>query len=325
MCEKKLFRWGMIGCGSVTESKSAPAYQKVDGFELVAVMCRHLEKAKDYADRHNIPKYYSNALELINDSDVDAVYIATPPDSHLEYALMVADAGKICCIEKPMAVCYDEAAKILHSFASRNLKLFIAYYRRCLPRFLQVKQWLEDEKIGDVRHVSWSFCKPASDQDLSKVYNWRTDSIIAPGGYFDDLASHGLDLITFLLGDIQKVTGFGENQGGFYTSKDAIVASWVHQSGITGSGFWNFGCEKAKDKLEIFGDSGTIYLSVFGDEACGLESSGLNEEVYLENPVPVQGPFVQMIADDLYGRTVHVSSGDSGCHTSWVMSEILGI
>ncbi len=324
MNNERTICWGMIGCGSVTESKSAPAYQNIEGFELIAVMCRHPDKADDYAHRHNISKYYSNALDLIHDPDIDAVYIATPPDSHLEYALMVADAGKICCIEKPMAVCYDDAAKILRAFRSRKLKLFIAYYRRCLPRFLKVKEWLEDGRIGGVRHVSWSFCRPASEQEY-KVYNWRTDSAIAPGGYFDDLASHGLDLIIFLLGDIENAAGFAENQGELYTAKDAIAASWVHANGVTGSGFWNFGCEKAKDRLEIFGDSGTISLSVFKDESSVLESEDLREELYIENPVPVQEPFVQMIADDLCGRTTHVSSGDSGCHTSWVMSKILEI
>jgi predicted dehydrogenase len=320
----KTIRWGMIGCGGVTEAKSAPAYQLVDGFELVAVMCRHLEKAMDYADRHNIPKYYSDAAALINDEEVDAIYIATPPDSHLKYALMVAEAGKTCCVEKPMAVCYDDTFEMLQAFKSRNLKLFVAYYRRCLPRFVQVKQWLDDGEIGDVRCVNWMFFKPASSVDTSGEYNWRTDAEIAPGGYFDDLASHGLDLIVYLLGNIKSVAGFAENQCGLYTAKDAIVASWVHESGVMGSGNWNFNCGTSKDKLEIVGEKGRITLSVFHDAPCVLETNGKKNDVFIEHPNPVQLPFVKMIRDDLFGNGCHVSLGDSGCHTSWVMSRILG-
>ena len=96
-------RWGMIGCGSVTEVKSGPAYQQTPGFSLHAVMRRDAQKAADYARRHQVPLWFSDADALIQHPEIDAVYIATPPDSHLFYALKVAAAGKICCVEKPMA------------------------------------------------------------------------------------------------------------------------------------------------------------------------------------------------------------------------------
>ncbi len=97
-------RWGIIGCGNVTEFKSGPAFNKAEQSTLVAVMRRDAAKAEDYAKRHQVPRWYSDAQQLINDPEVDAVYIATPPDSHKDYALLVAAAGKICCVEKPMAL-----------------------------------------------------------------------------------------------------------------------------------------------------------------------------------------------------------------------------
>src|SRR6187402_652554 len=100
---KKNLRWGIIGCGSVTELKSGPAYQKTAGFSIEAVMRRDPEKVADYAKRHGIQKFYTDADALINDPEIDAVYIATPPDTHKYYGLKVAAAGKPCCIEKPMA------------------------------------------------------------------------------------------------------------------------------------------------------------------------------------------------------------------------------
>jgi len=261
-----LIRWGIIGCGDVTEVKSGPAYQKTNGFQVIAVMRRDLEKLKDYAQRHGIKKYYTDADQLINDEEVDAVYIATPPDSHKYYALKVADAGKLCCIEKPIAPDYKDSLDIHQSFKEKDLPLFVAYYRRSLPRFLQVQTWIENQDIGEIRHINWLLSKPPGDQDLSEEYNWRTDPKVAPGGYFDDLASHGIDLFIFLLGDIKKVYGISLNQQNLYKAKDAITACWEHEGGITGSGTWNFGCDFSEDRVEIFGSKGKIQFSVFSDQ-----------------------------------------------------------
>ncbi len=204
----------MIGCGSVAEVKSGPAYQQTPGFTLQAVASRTHAKAEAYARRHGVPDVCADASELIHAPDVDAVYIATPPDSHGAYALEVARTGKICCIEKPMAPGYSACVRIRDAFSEHGPPLFLAYYRRSLPRFERVKSWIEDGMIGRPRLVSWHFAKPASDHDRSGRADWRTDAAVAPGGYFDDLASHGLDLITYLLGDVVAVTGVSYQSAG---------------------------------------------------------------------------------------------------------------
>ena len=222
---KKIIRWGIIGCGDVTEVKSGPAYQKTEGFIIEAVMRRDEAKAADYAKRHGISKYYTNADDLINDPDVDAVYIATPPDTHKYYGLKVVQAGKPCCIEKPLAPNYQECLSITEAFAAKKIPLFVAYYRRTLPRFELIKKWIDSQTIGEIRHIRWHLSKPTTDQDRSGEYNWRTDVRIATGGYFDDLASHGLDLFIHYFGPIKEVSGVSVNQQSLYTSKDAAVAT----------------------------------------------------------------------------------------------------
>ena len=251
-------RWGIIGCGDVTEIKSGPAYKLTDGFKLSAVMRRNHDKLQDYAKRHNIDKSYTDATELIYDDEIDAVYIATPPDTHMHYALKVAEAGKPCCIEKPLSPSYKESLIISDYFKNKNIPLFVAYYRRSLPRFNQVKTWLKNKSIGDVRHINWQLSSAPSELDLSGEYNWRTDPKVAEGGYFEDLASHGIDLFTFFLGDIKEVSGIGINQQHLYSAKDAFAACWLHEGNITGSGSWNFGCDRTGDCVEIFGSKGKI-------------------------------------------------------------------
>lgn len=321
----KIIRWGIIGCGNVTEVKSGPAYKLTEGFQIAAVMRRDLDKVKDYAQRHSIDTFYTDADALINDDTIDAVYIATPPDTHKFYALKVAIAGKPCCIEKPMTSSYSESLAIYQAFKEKNLPLFVAYYRRSLPRFNQIKNWLENKYIGDVRHINWQLSKPASDIDKSKVYNWRTDAKIAPGGYFDDLASHGLDLFVYLLGNIKNAYGISANQQDLYTSKDTVTACWVHENGITGSGNWNFGCDNHTDKVLISGSKGTIQFSVFHDNPIILNSDIKSEELFIENPKHIQLHHVEGMRDMLIKKNyIHPSSGGSALHTSWVMDKILG-
>ncbi len=318
-------KWGIIGCGNVTEVKSGPAYKLVDGFDVTAVMRRDLDKLKDYAKRHKIEKYYTDADALINDPEIDAIYIATPPDSHLYYALKVAEAGKPCCIEKPLAPSYEDSLKVEQAFTENNIPLFVAYYRRSLPRFEQIRDWLKDEEIGTIRHINWQLTKAPNDMDLSKAYNWRTDPSIAPGGYFDDLASHGLDLIIHLLGDIKEVQGMSTNQQGLYGAKDAITACWLHETGITGSGSWNFGHHERQDRLEILGSKGKISCAVFAEEPLVLETLDKKQELFIENPPNIQLYHVENMKKQLIEKNfAHPSNGKTATHTSWVMDKILG-
>jgi hypothetical protein len=91
-----LIRWGILGCGDVTEVKSGPALRKITGSALTAVMRRDAEKARDYARRHGVPRWYGHAGDLLADPEVDAVYVASPPGAHLELGRLVAQAGKPC-------------------------------------------------------------------------------------------------------------------------------------------------------------------------------------------------------------------------------------
>jgi len=253
------------------------------------------------------------------------VYIATPPDSHSYYALKVAEAGKICCIEKPMASNYEDSLIIQNAFERKKLPLFIAYYRRTLPRFTKIKSWLDEGLIGEVMTVNWTLHKPPSQIDLSQKFNWRTDSKVAPGGYFDDLASHGLDLLTYLLGDITEAKGLSLNQQKLYSAIDCVSAIWMHKPGITGTGNWNFGAYGSKDEIVITGNRGLVSFSVFDNAPLHLKNDEGEIKLEIEHPNPIQLHHVNAMRDHLlFGNFQHPSTGSSALHTSWVMDKILG-
>ena len=318
-------RWGIIGCGAVTEVKSGPAFQKVENSELVAVMRRTGELAKDYAKRHHVPKWYDDAEALINDPDVDIIYIATPPGSHKEYTIMAAQAGKPVYVEKPMARNYAECQEMISACRKAGVPLYVAYYRRGQARFLKIKELLENNAIGDIRYVSTTQYQQAS-EDIVKSKNlpWRVQPELAGGGLFFDLGSHTLDILDFLLGPIKSVQGFASNQAGLYQAEDIVSGTYLFESGVHGIGNWCFTAFEHVDVNEIIGSKGKITFSTFGNEPVVLTTAKGTEEFSFEPPQHVHQPLVETIVKELTGVGGKCpSTGVSGARTNWVMDELV--
>jgi predicted dehydrogenase len=288
------------------------------------VSSRNSERASEFARKNAIPNLFDDPADLINSTDVDAIYVATPPSSHARFALMAAAAGKPCCVEKPMAMSADEASTMVAAFEDARQPLFVSYYRRSLPRFRRVKEWIGRGEIGFVRHVHWSLIRPPRTEDVEGRGGWRTSVSEAPGGYFDDLACHGLDLLDYLIGPITECSGLHVNQQQYYSAPDAVAASWRHGNGATGSGCWNFAGYTRVDELSIYGSTGVIRLSVFEDSPFILESTSNFLRIEIDNPDPVQLFHVKEIMHHLTGQSVHPAQGKDAMRTAIVMDQILG-
>jgi predicted dehydrogenase len=315
-------RWGIIGCGNVTEVKSGPAFQKAQGSQLVAVMRRNAALAQDYAERHGVPKWYADAGALIHDPEVDAVYIATPPDSHRAYTLAVAQAGKTVYVEKPMALNAVECQEMVAACRAAGTPLFVAYYRRALPRFLKAKELVTGGSIGEVRFVEVLLTMPLEIHPPDQL-PWRLRPEIAGGGLFVDLASHTLDFLDFVLGPVSRVYGFARNQAGAYPAEDIVSGAFEFQNGVQAMGTWCFNSFESADRITFVGSAGKVTLSTFGTEPVQLETPGGTEVFDLPNPPHVQQPLIQQIVNELLGLGSCVSKGDSALRTSWVMDQLL--
>lgn len=322
---KKKIRWGIIGCGAVTEVKSGPAFQKVTGSSLLAVMRRNARLAEDYALRHGVPRWYDDASELINDPEVDAVYIATPTVFHKEYTLAVAEAGKPVYVEKPMAMNYKECLQMIEVCKQMKVALFVAYYRRALPRFLKIKSLLDNGTIGEVRFVSVTLHQGPYPNDLKGKKHWRVDPQQAVGGYFCDLASHTLDILQFFLGEITAAAGKGTNQLKLYDAEDMVSGYFTFNSGVQGVGIWNFNTFGRLDRTEIVGDRGKITFATFGNAPVFLETKSRVKQYTPRNPQHIQQPLIQTIVDELLGRGKCPSTGYTAARTNWVMDRLLGL
>jgi 1,5-anhydro-D-fructose reductase (1,5-anhydro-D-mannitol-forming) len=334
-------RWGIIGCGAVCEVKSGPAFYKARGSSLEIVMRRDAEKAADFARRHGGVRFTTDAQAVIDDPRVDAVYIATPPGTHREYALKVARAKKPCYVEKPMARSEAECQEMVRAFERAERPLFVAYYRRALPRFLKVRELLASRRLGSLCVVSHNYqraAEPQSDPAATRAHGdsgWREQAHHSGGGLFLDLASHVLDLFDFLLGPVVDVAGYAashadpsadkEHSPGGPRVEDSVVLSVRFKSGVLGNGRYNFRASSSMDRLEFVGSRGSLALSVFGNEPLELRLGGHSEQIAVPQPEHVHQPLVQTIVDELSGlaNARCPSRAESALRTNAVMDRVL--
>lgn len=316
-------RWGIIGCGNVCEVKSGPAFAKVRDSELVAVMRRDAGKARDYAQRHNVPRWYDDANRLIDDPDVDAVYVAAPVGSHCEYALRICRAGKPAYIEKPMARNHSECVRMVEAFERAGLPLFVAYYRRALPRFLKARELIRSGRIGQLTGLTYRYASPSHQRTDPANLPWRFIAAESGGGLFMDLGSHTLDILDYLIGPLRDVSGCAANLAGIYDVEDAVTMQFRSECGALGVASWNFASGIREDTIEITGTLGRVTMSCFGNEPVQLQTASGREDFDLPNPPHIQQPLIQTIVDALLGRGHCDSTGASAARTALVMDTVL--
>lgn len=315
-------RWGIVGCGDVCEVKSGPALQKAQNSELVAVMRRDGAKAADFAARHGVPFWTGDADELINRPDVDVVYIATPPGSHLDYALRAAKANKPCYVEKPMARSAAECRVMLQAFQEANLPLYVAFYRRGLERFQTVKRLLDEQAIGTLTGISYRLLLPRSEEPPNAL-PWRLQAEDAGAGLFYDLASHLLDVFDFLFGPLENVHGIAANLASPNIQVEDSVSMSFTAGGVPGVANWDFASFSRADRIELWGTEGKISLSCFGSDDVRLEAPTGLKTFNGKLPPHVHQGLVQTIVDELLGEGQALSTGVSALRTMDVMDTVL--
>ena len=308
--------WGIIGCGDVTEVKSGPAFNKVKNSALIAVMRRDREKAKDYAGRHHVPKWYDNAMELINDKDVNAIYVATPPSSHELYTLAALQAGKPVYVEKPMTVNSSSAVKMMNAAKQTDIKLSVAHYRRAQPYFKKIKQLIDDKIIGEVRFANLDYYKKLFSKDELELpgNKWRVDAVVSGGGLCHDLAPHQLDLMRYFFGEAEYAKGISVNQSQIYNADDVVGGNILFKNGMVFNGLWCFNVHKEneKDVCEIVGSEGSISFSIFNEQKIFLTKNGTTEIISFIPPQHVQQPMIEKVVEYFLDEAPNPSSGEDG-------------
>ena len=308
-----IIRWGIIGCGDVTEVKSGPAFNKVSNSKLVAVMRRNAEKAADYARRHGVDRWYTDAYQLINDPEVNAIYVATPPLQHEEYTIAALRAGKPVYVEKPMAIHAAAAARMLQTARETGVKLTVAHYRRAQPQFLKINSLLQEGAIGVPRLVNLSCLQPHRHTIIARTEEaWRYNPVISGGGLFYDLAPHQLDLMLYYFGTPEKVSGLSMNAARLYPADDTTCGQVLFPGNVLFNGTWCFTVPEKRDQCEIIGTTGTLQFSIFDHRVLILKTEG-REQQFNFDPLPhVQQPMIEKVVDYFLGRGDNPCSAEDG-------------
>ncbi len=317
--------WGIIGCGNVTELKSGPAFNKVPGSSLVAVMRRDAEKAKDYAQRHGVPKWYADASDLINDPDVNAVYVATPPKYHEPYAVAALLAGKPVYVEKPMATDTASCLRMQAVADETGIPLSVAHYRRALPMFLEVKKLLAENAIGKIRSVRLSMLQPDQSSIIAHTEaNWRVDPAISGAGLFYDLAPHQLDLVLYFFGNPLRSIGMSANQAGLYTAEDIVTGMMQLPGDILFTGQWCFtvGEGMQEDRFEIIGSGGRISFPVFGHQL-SVQKHETEELIKFVPPEHIQQPMIEKVTAYFLGKGANPCSASDAIGSMKAMEQFV--
>ena len=314
------------GSGDVTEIKSGPALQKATGNSLVAVMRRDPAKAADYAHRHAVPKWYDDGHKLIDDPDVDAIYIATPPSQHEYYAMLAAAAGKPCYVEKPMARNTTEARRMTDAFAAAKLPLFIAFYRRALPRFVLAKQIIDRGDLGAITHASYTY----RDIQMARRLDpppWRFLAEHSGGGLFLDSGSHAMDLLDFYLGPLKNIAGKAENRAHQYDVEDFVQFTFTTANSVTGHVLFDFTSDQPEDRFTFRGEKGSLEFSCRTEGPLTLNLNNQPPQQLQSPTVPhVQQPLIQAVVNVLLGEAAPLawlSTGEVALRTQQVMDQVV--
>lgn len=323
--QNETIRWGIIGCGDVTEVKSGPAFSKVPDSRLVAVMRRNADKAADYARRHNVDRWYSDAERLINDPEVNAVYIATPPLYHKDYTLQALRAGKAVYVEKPMAMNEAEAQVMAAAAHETGGKLCVAHYRRQQPLFLKVRSLLAAGAIGQPRMVTLQCLQPHQDKMITQTEDaWRYNPALSGGGLFHDLSPHQLDLMLYFFGRPEKTTGYSVNASRLYAADDTTTGQVLFANNVLFNGAWCFTVPQKRDSCEIIGTEGSLLFPIFDHRLLVLKKGETTIEFSFDALPHVQQPMIEQVVNYFLGRAANPCPAEEGATVMKMMDAMTG-
>ena len=237
----------------------------------------------------------------------------------------MAAAGKPAYVEKPMARNHAECRQMIAAFAEAGRPLFVAYYRRRLPRFLAVKELIDSGRIGQITMLHYGYASNKIHRIGSGNLEWRLLAEQSGGGHFLDLGSHALDIFDFLFGPIEQGPRTAANLAPPACDVEDAVGDALPLSRRRGMGVagWNFAAADSEDAIAISGTLGKITLSVFGNDPVVLTTAAGVETFDRPNPPHIQQPLIQSIVDQLQGRGACPSTGESAARTTWVMDQVL--
>lgn len=259
-------KWGVLGAGSVAQRRAMPAIKKADGAELHALLSRDAARAERLAREHGATKAYTTVDTLFGDDALDAIYVSTPVHLHCEHVIAAAERGFHVLCDKPMALTPQECREMIAACDANGVHLQICFLFRFHSCFQQIRTWVDEGRFGQLVHGRMPFLK----QYQLAPEEWRAQPEKGGGGCFMDLGPHSVDLLRYLIGEVNAVSAFYnaaaqgtavEETGGIFMRFDSGVQAFTDLS---------FSVPQCDIVLELYGTEGTV--CVYNDDGWKIKT-----------------------------------------------------
>jgi len=284
-------KWALIGASTIAAQYMIPAFRAQKG-EIVRVVSGSADRAKSYAAEHGIPASGTDLDEALADSSVDAVYISTTNEKHLDQAMAAIGAGKHVLCEKPLAMSLEDAASMVRAAEEAGLVFATNHHLRCSGSHRAVRQLIEDGRIGKILSMRIFHAVHLPPH----LQGWRITDPGAGGGVIPDITVHNADVARFILGEdpqavVAQMVSSGMGQG----VEDSAMSVWAMPSGAMVMSHESFTHRFAGNGFEVHGTEGSIFArNVMSQDPLG--------EVELVTEVGSEA--IEFSRHDLYGQGV---------------------
>jgi len=304
-------KWGLIGCGDISQNRVAPALRDLENCNLVAVNRKNVALLESFATQFGAKKWYKEWQDLIADDGIEAVYIATPVNLHMEQTITAAEAGKHVLCEKPMALNMKQCEKMIHACKTNDVKLGVAYYRHFYPVINRIKEIIAHKKIGTVVFSQINAFNKFERKAGEPRY-WLLLKEQAGGGPMMDVGCHRIEVFLNLLGPIKKTSGFTYNIIYDREVEDTATALFEFESGSTAILNVTHAAFEDQDTLDIFGTEGSIHVSVLDHGALTIKTAeGTHKEILPPHPNFHQ-PLIESFTNSVLNNTPVTVDGTIG-------------
>ena len=305
--------WLVVGIGDITTRRVIPALQAEPRSNLYGVVSRDRAKGAQYSDR-----VWTDLAEALRDRSIDAVYVATPVFLHAPQSIAALQAGKHVLCEKPVAMNYPDAARMVSVAEETGRTLGIAYYRRMYLKVQRARELLEQGAIGrpvlaEINCHDWFQTKDGH-------RSWLVDPKQSGGGPLYDIASHRIDVLNFLFGKPARVSGHLSNVVRGLAVEDSATVMIDYENGVRGIVDVRWHSHTPRDEFRIIGVDGEMVLTPLSGPK--LSYPGAREDLPAHSNLhyPCVENFVAAVLD---GAHLY-ASGESSIWTDWVTERALG-
>ena len=286
-------RWGIVGCGDVVRRRVAQAIFDEPNSEIVGACRRNSKSLAEFCHRFGVPKSFEQDKDLFHDSEIDAVYIATPVNIHLPQTIAAAEQGKHVLVEKPMAMSTVECNEMIAVCRANHVKLGVAYYRRFYPVVARIKEVLASGEIGELLSINFTTAAAFAIDPHEDGY-WRVIPEQGGGGALMDIGSHRIDLMLHMFGPIEQVRCLCGTVAANYSAENCVSAVMRFRNGVHGNLQCFFGSSIDPDEFTLTGTKGRIVSAPLNGGDLKIQTASTSRE---ESHPPCNNFNLPLIAD----------------------------